>query len=354
MAIYVKTESGVVPLFPDIDKNIEDWNSAVTSGFYHSEAGAANGPVTDVPLAGNIITSGNLVIQQVYPEDTSKEELVYYLRKGFVANSAVTWTKWFITNLYLEEYIEPEPYNLTPIMVSSNPTGGLYYLIDRYSVKSIYFTDIKMPSNATSIDTDVDEDGDGGVVAWLDASDNTKMYISTQYKGVKVQIQDAMYMFKNNSNVIYIDMSNLDIINSKFFNYMFYGTKITEIDLSGWNTINATSFNSLFSNCTALKNIIGISNLDTHNLTSMESMFTLCKSLQELDLSNWNTSKVTNMDYMFGACTDLTTIKVRDKFKWIATLDKLGLSGTWQDETGKQYTSNDTFPTGAHTYTKVS
>ena len=121
----------------------------------------------------------------------------------------------------MEEYVEPEPYNLTPIMISSNATSGLYYLIDRYSVKSIYFTDIKMPSSATLIDTDVDEDGDGGVVAWLDTNDNTKMYISTQYKGVKVQIQDAMYMFKNNSNVIYIDMCNLDVSNSIFSHTCF-------------------------------------------------------------------------------------------------------------------------------------
>ena len=127
-----------------------------------------------------------------------------------------------------------------------------------------------MPSNATLID--VDEDGDGGVLAWLDTSDNTKMYVSTQYAGIKVE-----------------------------------------------------------------------GNTNSSKLTS-------------LDLSSFNTNKVSYMDSLFTNCHNLTTIKVGNKFKWITTLNKLGLvDGTWQDETGKQYTSTDTFPSNvAHTYTKVS
>ena len=62
-----------------------------------------------------------------------------------------------------------------------------------------------MPSNATLID--VDEDGDGGVVAWLDTSDNTKMYVSTQTSGIKVEGNENSYgMFNNNSNLILIQV----------------------------------------------------------------------------------------------------------------------------------------------------
>ena len=47
--------------------------------------------------------------------------------------------------------------------------------------------------------------------------------------------------------------------------------------------------------------------------------------------------------------------KIGDKFRWISPLSELGLSGTWQDEAGTQYTSSSTFPSNvAHTYTKVS
>ena len=93
---------------------VTDWNNAIVSGFYNALAGATNAPDTSVSLSGYVITSGNLIIQQLYPEDTSTEELIYYIRKGFKSGDNITWSKWFITNLYMEEYIEP--YNLTPII----------------------------------------------------------------------------------------------------------------------------------------------------------------------------------------------------------------------------------------------
>ena len=83
---------------------IDNWNNAINSGFYSALAGATNAPDTSVALSGTVITSGNLIIQQLYPEDTSTEELIYYIRKGFKSNGNITWSKWFITNLYMEEY----------------------------------------------------------------------------------------------------------------------------------------------------------------------------------------------------------------------------------------------------------
>ena len=62
---------------------IDNWNNAITSGFYSALTGATNAPDTSVPLSGTIITSGNLIIQQLYPEDNNNEELIYYIRKGF-------------------------------------------------------------------------------------------------------------------------------------------------------------------------------------------------------------------------------------------------------------------------------
>lgn len=56
-----------------------------------------------------------------------------------------------------------------------------------------------MPSNATLID--VDEDGDNGVVAWLNTNDNTKMYVSTQKNGIKVEgNQNSSDMFNDYTN----------------------------------------------------------------------------------------------------------------------------------------------------------
>lgn len=111
----------------------------------------------------------------------------------------------------------------------------------------------------------------------------------------------------------------------------------------------------MFSGCVRLSKLIDF-NLNINSATDMRAMFYNCSKLTSLDLSSFNTNKVSYMDSLFTNCHNLTTIKVGNKFKWITTLNKLGLvDGTWQDETGKQYTSTDTFPSNvAHTYTKVS
>ena len=409
---------------------IDNWNEAVESGFYSALAGATNAPDASVALSGTVITSGNLIIQQLYPEDTSTEELIYYIRKGFKSNNNITWSKWFITNLYMEEYIEP--YNLTPIIKGCDDISNLFKQLIPDTATSIYFTDIKMPSDATLID--VDEDGDGGVVAWLDTSDNTKMYVSTQYKGVKVEsntnsdsvfygcgnltsldlsnfdtskITSMTYMFYKCSSLTTLNISNFNTNNvtdmsrmfsgcsslssldlSKFntsnvtkMSDMFYScNSLSSLDLSNWDTSNVTSMTYMFNNCSKLTTLdlssfntsnvsnmydmfyncskltsLDLSKFNTSNVTKMSYMFNGCNKLTKLDLSSFDTSKVTSMNSMFDGCSKLTTIKVGNKFKWIPTLNKLGLVGTWQDETGNTYTSTDTFPSNiAHTYTKVS
>ena len=384
---------------------VTDWNNAITSGFYNALAGATNAPDTSVALSGYVITSGNLIIQQLYPEDNSTEELIYYIRKGFNNNGNITWSKWFITNLYMEEYIEP--YNLTPIIKGADWRGeSLFRKLIPYSVRSIIFTDIKMPSDATLIDAD--DDGDGGVVAWVDSSDNKKMYVSTQYKGVKVEGNSSNgNMFATTNGLTSLDLSNFDTSKVSNMSLMFYRcinlttldlsnfdtskvsnmkqmfdncryltsldlsnfdtskvanmkqmfstcTNLTSLDLSSFNTSNVTDMGSMFNGCTNLTSL-DLSSFNTSNVTDMGSMFNGCTNLTSLDLSSFNTSNVTDMSYMFSDCSKLATIKVGDKFKWICTLSELDLSGTWQDETGTQYTSSSTFPSNvAHTYTKVS
>ncbi len=63
---------------------------------------------------------------------------------------------------------------------------------------------------------------------------------------------------------------------------MFSYSKLTNLDLSGWNTSNVTNMSYMFS----------------------DSMFT------DLDLSNWDTSKVTNMNRMFYYCNNLTELNL--------------------------------------------
>ncbi|MBO7466586.1 MAG: BspA family leucine-rich repeat surface protein, partial [Bacteroidaceae bacterium] len=106
---------------------------------------------------------------------------------------------------------------------------------------------------------------------------------------------------------------------------------------------------SWFRGMTNLTDISGIENLRTDSITSMESMFASCSKLTTLDLTGWNTSKVQNMENMFNGCSQLTTILVGtgwntsrvtsslDMFEGCTSL--VGGNGTAYDEnhTDKEY-----------------
>lgn len=81
------------------------------------------------------------------------------------------------------------------------------------------------------------------------------------------------------------------------------------IDLSGWDTKQATDMSYMFSNCGSMKNIVGLNSFDTSNVTNMAHMFENCTGLTDLSqLKEWVTSKVTNMNSMFSGCAQLTDI----------------------------------------------
>lgn len=107
-------------------------------------------------------------------------------------------------------------------------TGLEFNALIPSTTTSIIFTDEVMPSDATLID--VDADGDGGVVGWLDG---TTFKVSSQKPGRKIIAnEDSSYMFSGDEN---------------------NGNKRTV-------TRRLTS-------------ITGLENLDTSNVTNMRSMF---------------------------------------------------------------------------------
>ena len=58
---------------------------------------------------------------------------------------------------------------------------------------------------------------------------------------------------------------------------------------------------SMFSYCSKLKSLGGISGWDVSNVTNMSFMFECCESFNQ-DLSSWNISNVTDSDFMFYDC----------------------------------------------------
>ncbi|MBO4813600.1 MAG: BspA family leucine-rich repeat surface protein [Muribaculaceae bacterium] len=87
-------------------------------------------------------------------------------------------------------------------------------------------------------------------------------------------------------------------------------TNLTSITgMQYFNTDRITTMQSMFSNCSKLKNI-DLSHFNTRSVTNMYSMFMGCSGLTSLDLSSFETANVTNMGFMFYACNKLTTLDV--------------------------------------------
>ena len=132
------------------------------------------------------------------------------------------------------------------------------------------------------------DDSPTEVLAWLDADGTSIKYYAAGYTdaspAVKIPLNaDSKEMFHSCS-------------------------KLSSIDMSGFDTSNVTNMFSMFFNCSALTSLTGLSGFDTSNVTIMNCMFQMCSSLTSLDVSGWNTGNVTNMGFMFNDCSSLGTI----------------------------------------------
>ena len=173
------------------------------------------------------------------------------------------------------------------------------------NVTSIIFTD-KIKSDNTDI-IDVDDDGDGGVVAWIEDNGKT-MKVSTQKKGQKVEADSCSYLFAEKENVESIDLTMLDTKDATEMDGMFEGCEnLKTIDLAPLNTDNVENMSSMFEKCKSLTTL-DVSCLDASKVTGMTMMFSGCERLKSLDVSNFDTSKVEDMMGMFSFCESISEL----------------------------------------------
>ena len=199
----------------------------------------------------------------------------------------------------------------------------------------VIFTDEVKPKGKDVID--VDADGDGGVVAWLDDDAGAVMKVSAQIPGVKVQAAKYSDMiFYNKNNLQKIDLKMLDTQNVTDMSNMFSGCSgLTSLDLTPLDTQNVTNMSWMFSGCSGLTSL-DLSPLDTQKVTVMNQMFNDCPGLTSLDLSPLDTQNVIDMECMFAGCIKLAeidcssmdakkVISAADMFCYCKNLSKLKL-----------------------------
>ena len=174
--------------------------------------------------------------------------------------------------------------------------------------------------------------------------DNKNNIVSTSdsYKPVYVWYDNGILYYYSEDPVILLNQNS----SSMFENL----SKVTEIDLSGFDTSNVTNMAFMFNNCSSLTSL-DLSNFDTTNVTSMSSMFKGCSSLKNFDLSSFDMSKVTEANYMFYNTTLLSSIKTQK----VNPLIVIDIRKSLYDSNGNLYTKLDAnTPTDALIYNRTT
>lgn len=110
-------------------------------------------------------------------------------------------------------------------------------------------------------------------------------------------------------------ISNWNFTGSIAINSIFSGCwNLKTVDVSNWTVNNATNLSNMFNSCYALENI-DLHNWQSENSTSFASMFQSCFNLKSIgNIDHWDTSKSTTFASMFTDCWSL--VELPDITKW--------------------------------------
>ena len=117
-----------------------------------------------------------------------------------------------------------------------------------------------------------------------------------------------------NDNFNYRTDNNEGPSSGKGLAFMFNDCNaLVSIDLSKFNTTNASDMKRMFGGCTNITTL-DLSGFDTSNVKSMYWMFRKMQKITDLDLSSFDTGKVVNMYAMFLTMNNVKTITLGENF----------------------------------------
>jgi hypothetical protein len=99
-----------------------------------------------------------------------------------------------------------------------------------------------------------------------------------------------------------VDLSSWNISKVVDMGFFLSASNVTTVSLSGWNFASGCLLNSMFVNTTTLVDN-GVSTWNTSGVTQSFSTFQGCTNFNA-NLSGWNTSNIINMQQMFTSCTN--------------------------------------------------
>ena len=176
-----------------------------------------------------------------------------------------------------------------------------------------HFARSTTPPTASNNPSHLEDDStsDTEILGWFNSASETFYYYSL---ADKVELNsNSSNMFLDLVNLADIDLSGFDTRDVTSMQSMFRNIAVTNLDLSGFQTENVTDMSGMFFDAKNITNL-DLTPLNTGNVTDMSQMFLHAEKLTNLDLSSFDTSKVTTMFDMFNSMKSLTDIQFSKKF----------------------------------------
>ena len=229
------------------------------------------------------------------------------------------------TNKLILSFVS-NPYQMRAVMTNgpdfNTRVGNLdpnpaYYsgpdsMLTKPSIKAFKRSTATPTISVSAINVEDPDTSDYEIKAWYNAADQSVYYYapgSTTYLN-----SNSKGMFQWFTKMETIDLSGFDTSEVTSMNTMFYTmNSLKSIDVSGFNTSNVIDMYAMFDQTGVIEQL-NVSSFDTSNVTDMKWMFFGLNKLKKLNLTNFNTSKVTNMYGMFDAMTDISEIKFGTNF----------------------------------------
>jgi surface protein len=194
-----------------------------------------------------------------------------------------------------------------PILAASDTwftQGGT--TITRASITEVNILDSYTPSDLTVVVGFWDASAalNGSVMVYVEG---TVLTIAGDGSGKITLNADSSYLFSDHNATDYfselIKINGAELLDTSSvttFAHMFeYASKLTNVDVSVWDTSSCTNMSYMFNECRRIYlGGLDVFGWDVSNVTTFRAMFSYT-FMQELDVRNWHTPACTNMCAMF-------------------------------------------------------
>ena len=197
-----------------------------------------------------------------------------------------------------------------------DPNPAYYHgpgsMLTKPSIKAFKRSIVAPVSTISTINVEDPNLSDYEIKAWYNAADQSVYYYSPESRTYLNPNSVAMFQWFTKMETI--DLTGFDTSEVTSMNTMFYTmNSLKSIDVSGFNTSNVTDMYAMFDQTGVIEQL-NVSNFDTSKVTNMGYMFFSLAKVRELDLTNFDTRNVTNMFGMFEYMTAVSKIKFSTKF----------------------------------------